>query len=412
MKDKEKKMILGIGIVFLFLATVGFSYAYFSSTITNKDVKNQVVETGTLELTYTDGPEIVMNNVKPGATLTKEVSVKNTGTLEASYEIFWQELNNGITNDEMIMSATCERKNSSGTVEGTCEGVDSAAISNTSIKKNITIESGVTHKYTFTITFKEANKTQNYNQGKKFSGVLGIKEFKIPEPVSFETDSWETIIEAVRNDNTDKYSLGDTKYIKGFGTVRIVNKSTPDVCSTEGFSQTACGFVLETTGYAGVTSMNYSGAIQPGNENGYDGSQIRSLVNNLYYSLPEELKNGVLDTRVVSGHGSGELETYNYVNYDKLYVLSAEEVYSSDMSDSDTAAGTSRTLDYYYNECKDTDRTCSAFSKGESDEMYESWFRSPLKNDSTMYTGAWKGTFAQLLPTYEGAGYSATFRIG
>lgn len=105
-------MLFGIEIVFLFLVSVGISYAYFSSTITNKDVKEQVVETDTLRLTYTDGPEIVMNNVKLGTTFTKEVSVKNTGILEASYEIFWQELNNEIINDEMVMSATCERLNS------------------------------------------------------------------------------------------------------------------------------------------------------------------------------------------------------------------------------------------------------------------------------------------------------------
>lgn len=138
-KDKDKKMLFGIGIVFLFLVSVGISYAYFSSIITNKDVKEQVVETGTLRLTYTDGPKIVMNNVKPRTTFTKEVSVKNTGTLEASYEIFWQELNNEIINDEMVMSATCERLNSDGEVEDACEEIDETSISCTSIKKNITV---------------------------------------------------------------------------------------------------------------------------------------------------------------------------------------------------------------------------------------------------------------------------------
>ena len=82
--NKDKKMLFGIGIVFLFLATVSFTYAYFTATIVNKDVKDQVVQTGTLELTYTDGPEIIMNNIKPGATITKEISVKNTGTLNTS----------------------------------------------------------------------------------------------------------------------------------------------------------------------------------------------------------------------------------------------------------------------------------------------------------------------------------------
>ena len=118
-----------------------------------------------------------MTNIKPGASLTKEVSVKNTGTLEASYNLIWQELNNGITNDEMVMSATCERQNNSGTVEGTCEGLSETAIGDNNIKKNITIESGITHKYVITITFKDTNAEQNYNQGKSFTGVLGVKEY-------------------------------------------------------------------------------------------------------------------------------------------------------------------------------------------------------------------------------------------
>ena len=35
----DKKIVFGIGIVFLFLATIGFSYAYFAATLVNKDVK-------------------------------------------------------------------------------------------------------------------------------------------------------------------------------------------------------------------------------------------------------------------------------------------------------------------------------------------------------------------------------------
>lgn len=37
---KDKKMILGIGVAFLFLATVSFTYAYFSASIANNGVKN------------------------------------------------------------------------------------------------------------------------------------------------------------------------------------------------------------------------------------------------------------------------------------------------------------------------------------------------------------------------------------
>ena len=122
MKYKDKKMLFGIGIVFLFLATVGFSYAYFSNAIANKDVKDQVVETGTLSLRYVDGSEIVMNNIKPGDTITKTVYVANTGTLDAVYNLVWQELNNEIENDEMLSDGTCTRMNAiTESEDGTCE---------------------------------------------------------------------------------------------------------------------------------------------------------------------------------------------------------------------------------------------------------------------------------------------------
>ena len=182
MKYNDKKMLFGIGIVFLFLATVGFSYAYFTTTLVNKDVKNQIVETGTLQLTYTDGAEIVMSNIKPGDTFTKEINVKNTGTLDASYNLVWQELNNEITKDEMVMSLICERLNSDGEVDGTCNGLDETSIGSNIIKRGIYIEPSVTHKYVVTIKFLNINESQDYNQGKKFSGVLGVNEYKPSTP--------------------------------------------------------------------------------------------------------------------------------------------------------------------------------------------------------------------------------------
>ena len=181
---KDKKILFGTFIALLLLLTTGLSYAYFSASINgNENAKNVVVEAGTLKLTYTDGPVINAQYIKPGWSITKEVSVKNTGTLDTAYNIVWQELTNEIINDELVLSATCERVNSEGIVDGTCNSILQAPISSNTIKKNISIESGITHKYTFTITFKETNSNQNYNQGKKFSGVLGINEFKINSPV-------------------------------------------------------------------------------------------------------------------------------------------------------------------------------------------------------------------------------------
>ena len=80
---------------------------------------------------------------------------------------------------------------------------------------------------------------------------------------SFAEDTWETIAENVQNGNTSNYHVCDTKIvsIKNYGlhTVRIANMSTPDECKTEGFSQTACGFVVEFTDVVTKYSMNASG---------------------------------------------------------------------------------------------------------------------------------------------------------
>ena len=341
MKDKEKKMLFGIGIVFLFLATVGFSYAYFSANITNKDVKDQVVETGTLRLTYTDGPEIKMLNIKPGSTFIKEVSVKNTGTLDTTYNLVWQELTNEIINDEMEISATCERRNADGEIEGTCEGLSETAIGANIIKKNIAIESGVTHKYVITITFKEISVDQNYNQGKKFSGVLGVEEYK---PTQFEKDSWTTIVTNVRNGNISNYNLGDTKEVDlgdlGKHNVRIANTTTPSECSTEGFSQTACGFVLEFEDIITTHAMNSTQT----SKGGWPASELYTYVNtDIYNVLPTDLKNIIIDTTVVSGHGQGD--TSNLISTDKLYLLAPMEIHGA--PNLDAASDLTRQLDYY-----------------------------------------------------------------
>lgn len=194
--SKENKLLFGICFGIIFIISVSTSYAFFDSTITNKDVKDQVVTTGTLSLRYVDGSEINMPNIIPGATVTKTVYVANTGTLNATYNLVWQELVNEITNDEILIEGTCTRLDgTSESVSGTCDNITSTPISSNVIKSAVSIESNIIHKYDLTITFKETNASQNYNQSKKFSGVIGIIE---STNLDFSNDSWETIVSNVK----------------------------------------------------------------------------------------------------------------------------------------------------------------------------------------------------------------------
>ena len=174
MNNSKKYLFL---IVTILLVVIGVSLAYFGITIIGNDTaKGNNVVTGNLELTFNDTNEITLENVFPGDYITKTISVKNTGTKEVSYNLVWTELTNEITNNELVIEATCKRLNSSGTEEGTCNSISQTPISDTTLKKNISIEPNVTHEYNISITFIDTGKPQNYNKNKTFEGKLGINE--------------------------------------------------------------------------------------------------------------------------------------------------------------------------------------------------------------------------------------------
>ena len=419
---KDNKILIGTAIALLLLLTTGLSYAYFSTAVKGNDnAKDVIVNAGTLALTYTDGPEIKVENIRPGKTITKEVSVKNTGTLDTNYNIVWQSLINEITNDELVLSATCQRLNASGTVEGTCESISQAPISDMTIAKKILIESGITHKYTFTILFKETNEDQNYNQGKEFNGVLGIEESKGgASPVAFSTDSWETIVSAVKSGDTSVYNVGDTKEVDlgtyGTHTLRIANTSTPSECSTDGFSQTACGFVLEFADIITKYVMNPSpDEVSPGTDaGGWPASAMRTFVNNdIYNSLPSKLKEAIVDTMVVSGHGMSDTE--NFVSTDKLYLLSPKEIYSNwdsyEESYGDEAKNLTRTLDYYVNFGVTTDNCAGAIKKNET-EAIEWWLRSGCSYAEYSFNEVLENGKREYRGASASVGVSPAFRLG
>ena len=173
-------------------------------------------------------------------------------------------------------------------------------------------------------------------------------------------DSWETIISNVRAGKGSIYELGSTKTIDmgsfGTHTLRVSNTTTPAECATEGFSQTACGFVLEFADIITTHVMNSdsSGSTNgTGNKGGWEYSEMRTYVNNdIYNALPSALKSAIIETKVVSGHGSND--SSNFTTTDKLYLLSTHEVWddvdgntSSGIDYYDTAYNNTRQLDYY-----------------------------------------------------------------
>ena len=231
------------------------------------------------------------------------------------------------------------------------------------------------------------------------------------ELTQFEKDSWSTIAANVKSGNINKYKVGDTKEIElsGYGThtVRISNMSA---CTNGETSETACGFVVEFADIIENHEFNSTAT----NLGGWRDSELRTYVNNtIYNSLPSDLQNVIIITKVISGHGKTSGET-NFETEDKLYLLSSEEIYGNFANfaskGNDTATDVSKQLDYYKEQGTTTSNKSKTIKKYNGINQWW-WLRSAhlkFADDFLSVTsdGSWSDGIA--ISSY---GISPAFRI-
>ena len=257
------------------------------------------------------------------------------------------------------------------------------------------------------------NTTPNDAQKTYFVGNIDVEGEYIPNiaaPNNFSTDSWSTIVKAVQENNISKYNVGDTKEIDmgtyGTHTLRIANKSTPSECSTEGFSQTACGFVLEFQDIITTSKMNTAYS----NTGGWNNAEMNTFINNnIYNSLPNELKEIIIDTIVVSSYGKND--TANFTTTNKLYLLAPKEIYTDYAETTDTAKDLTRILDYYKEKRVTMNSYANAIKYNNSTATWW-WLRNaPSSNSGNFFgvnvTGILNNNYAHFV-----GGVSPAFRIG
>ena len=233
----------------------------------------------------------------------------------------------------------------------------------------------------------------------------------IPEPNSFSTDSWMTIAKAVKSGNISKYNVGNTKTIDmgtyGTHTVRIANKSTPSECNTDGFSQTACGFVIEFADIIVNHKMNNKAV----NTGGWNNSAMRTFLNaDIYSLLPDGLKSGIANTTVVTGGGSNEKGS-NLVSVDKLYLLAPKEIFNDFSDTMDAGINATRQLDYY----KSTGTTLSsktAAIKKLNGTAKTYWLRTSVSTSTSSFIRLGSGGTYSSYSASGLYGTSPAFRIG
>ena len=234
----------------------------------------------------------------------------------------------------------------------------------------------------------------------------------------FQTASWNTILNTLET-NPSAYSIGCTKEIDmgTYGThkIRLANKSTNSICSTEGFSQTACGLVIEFADIITSHRMNPLGDVSIngyGNKGGWEYSEMRQFVNNdIYNALPNDLKNIIIDTKVISGRGYSD--QYNYVTTDKIYLLSPTEVWG-EKEYYDYARDNTRQLDYYYEKEVSFSNYGIVVKKYENKTHYW-WLRSavwPQQDQTSFFNVSKYGRNDMYESSDNEFGVTPAFRIG
>ena len=134
------------------------------------------------------------------------------------------------------------------------------------------------------------------------------------------------------------------------------------------------------------------------NSTTYAYANIHYSTTGIYSSIPEVLRNAIIDTSVVSGHNSND--TANFTTTDKLYLLSPHEVWedvdgntNSGIDYYDTAYNNTRQLDYYQAQGVKTSNYSGAIKQFQGTN--NPWWLRSARSDSNGHffcvssTGAW-----------------------
>ena len=305
-----------------------------------------------------------------------------------------------VTNMEVMFAYMTNLK----TIYASSKFVTTSVTSSTSMfEKSTNLVGGAGTKY---------NKSYLDKAYARIDGGTSNPGYFTEKPSTFSTDSWATIVSSVKAGNTRGYKVGETKTIDlgttyGTHTLRIANTTTPSECNASGFSQSACGFVLEFADIILYKEFNSSTS----NTGGWSSSELRTFINNdIYNALPVDLRNIIIDTIVVSGHGKSD--STNFVTTDKLYLLAPKEIFSNWSNSYDTAKSLTRTFDYYISAGVTTSNYSGA-KKYKGTSAYYWWLRSAYSTSNSDFfrvnrSGGWSGSNTATAAN----GVSPAFRIG
>jgi hypothetical protein len=172
MKKISKKYQILLLVISIMLIISGVSYAYFS--IANQKGNPNIVTSGVMKITFTDGPSITLDNAIPGDSVIKTFTVKNTGTVATNYDLYFSDLINTFGDPtDLVYTLT-----SSDGGYNTNKEVEVPTTSSKMVN-SYAIEPNITQSYTLTIKFLNKEENQDDNQGKMFSSKISVNDYEL-----------------------------------------------------------------------------------------------------------------------------------------------------------------------------------------------------------------------------------------
>ena len=168
-----KSLVMIMAFLVLSLVTTA-SYAYFTARVNdNLTTNTNVITSGYMALELEDGPSINFENMMPGTSVTKTFKVKNTGTVDTEYSVYFSELLNNFYYQEDIVYILetpngCSKEE---TVFPNESGVNNQLIS------SCPINAGETHNYNLIISYINRDGNQDKNKGCRIEAKLSINSY-------------------------------------------------------------------------------------------------------------------------------------------------------------------------------------------------------------------------------------------
>ena len=194
----KTKTILIVLVVTLISITLAGTYAYFTATVTKTNEVNKETTITAKELsnlTLTGETVLNNNNMIPGETSTKNISITNTNEFELCTALEIYNVTNTFVNQSDVTVTLYENTN-------ILDEVVFPSTGSTATIKNLSIPANTTKNYRVVLTYKNTDSDQSQDMGKTLTGMIravasnncrATVYYEFGEPTTLSTTDYTTL---------------------------------------------------------------------------------------------------------------------------------------------------------------------------------------------------------------------------